>query len=132
MDMSNAEVIQLRWRPAIHYGVRLRLVRIEYSERLKLPATMSQEKFAQLLELSSSAYKQWEAGNNQPQDIIATSKRIAEITGVDVSWLLDIIDLNGPDDGGDLQERTSRWNVVNLDSKRIEAAPAIHTDAEAA
>lgn len=55
-------------------------------------AGMDQRVFALHLGVKSSAYAQWEAGNNKPRDVVAVAKRVELLTHVPATWLLDLGD----------------------------------------
>jgi transcriptional regulator with XRE-family HTH domain len=87
---STDNVINLRWRPTIGFEARLRLVRLDYADRLG--RKLNQGQFADLLGVKPGTYASWEAGNTKPEDLIATAHRIYGVTGVDPAWLLDVAD----------------------------------------
>lgn len=95
--MTNAAVVDGQWVPEVDIATRLRLVRREYGR--KLGKALTQEEMADLIGVAPSSYKQWEAGNSRPRDIVKVSKRISRVTGVAVGWLLDLDDEPNPTDG---------------------------------
>jgi DNA-binding XRE family transcriptional regulator len=98
MSNQTAEIIPIRWRPSVDFSDRLRLIRLEYGERIGRRVT--QDDMAELIDVKSATYGSWEAGNSKPADIVATAKRIEERLGADPMWLLDITD-SGPNGGPD-------------------------------
>lgn len=45
---------------------------------------------AALIGISASAIAQWETDRNRPRGLVDVAERWADITGVDVSWLLGL------------------------------------------
>jgi transcriptional regulator with XRE-family HTH domain len=88
---TQQNVTPIRWRPEVSLGTRLRLVRTNCGERIGR-GKMKQDEMAELIGVSASAYKQWEADNNRPGDPVDLALRIYEATGVDPAWLLGIPD----------------------------------------
>lgn len=69
--------------PEWTFGDRLRKARRE--------AKLTQEQMASALGLEKvGRYSAWEADNANPRDIITVAKRVAEVTGVPVDWLLGL------------------------------------------
>lgn len=101
------------WRPEIGFGVRLRLIRIEFGKRRG--RRLSQRQMAALLNVSEASYMQWEAGNARPSDIVATAKRIAAVTSADPVWLLNLEGPAGGPEGGSAQ---SRWTGTLVHLRR--------------
>lgn len=87
---QNDNVINLRWRPTIGFAARLRLVRLDYADRLG--RKLNQGQFAELIGVKAGTYASWEAGNTKPEDLIGTARLIFGVTGVDPAWLLDVAD----------------------------------------
>lgn len=53
-------------------------------------AQLGQREFAAALGVGWQAYAQWEAGNNQPKNIVATARRVEMLTNVPAAWLLGL------------------------------------------
>ncbi|MEJ1087023.1 helix-turn-helix domain-containing protein [Microbacterium sp. Mu-80] len=51
-----------------------------------------QKEFAEHIGAKASAYAQWEAGNNQPRNIVSVAKSIELLTRIPAAWLLGIGD----------------------------------------
>lgn len=62
----------------------------DHLRKARQTAGMSQKVFAENLGVSDSAYAQWEAGNNNPRDIVAVAKRVELFTRIPASWILDV------------------------------------------
>jgi transcriptional regulator with XRE-family HTH domain len=107
--MSEARVIQFRWRPTIGFATRLRVLRKEYGTRIGQPG-LSQVAFATELGVNENTYKQWESGGNRPSDIVAFANRCSEVTACDPAWLLGIETFDhGPDSGPDQGISALSW-----------------------
>lgn len=86
--MSTAEVINLgRWTPDPDIATKLRAIRRGYAKLLdrKIP----QREFAEIIGYGAKAYGAWEAGTNQPDDLIELATRLYERIGLDPSYLVD-------------------------------------------
>lgn len=94
---DTATVLPLRWRPTIQFAARLRLIRLDYADRVGHRVT--QDEMAELLETKPGTYRSWEAGNSKPADLIDFAQRIYRAIGVDPAWLLDVAPENGPETG---------------------------------
>lgn len=88
MTTADAAVIEDRWVPEVDIATRLRLVRREYGRLVGRAIT--QADMAELLDVPKNRLQQWEAGNSVPRDLVAVAKRMAEVTGVDVTWILGV------------------------------------------
>ena len=105
---------------------------------------MSQREFAEVLEVTASAYSQWEAGNNGPRDLVATARRIELLTRIPAAWILGVDDKNPrPDvpDGGQVLPRLDSnqqpfgyqsAQVIDLAEYRLERELAAPGDDEGA
>ena len=88
-------VVQMRWRPSITFGARLRALRLDYGHRQG--RKFSQEEFAQVLGLKPSTYSAWETDRNPPTHLHAVVADIEERTGCERGFLLGIDLTDGPD-----------------------------------
>ncbi|MCD1286518.1 helix-turn-helix transcriptional regulator [Brevibacterium sp. H-BE7] len=70
---------------------RLRKIRVDNG--------WSQKQIAQHLEVGSSAYSQWEAGNAKPRDIVAVANRLELLARVPATWTLGLNAENRHPDG---------------------------------
>lgn len=61
---------------------------------------LSQRDFAASIDVKSSAYAQWEAGNSRPRDVVTIAKRIELLTGIPAAWTLDVTPWQSPDPRG--------------------------------
>lgn len=50
----------------------------------------SQKEIAEHLQVTSSAYAQWEAGNARPRQLVAIAQRLELLTGVPAWWTLGL------------------------------------------
>jgi DNA-binding XRE family transcriptional regulator len=102
MSNQTADIIQIRWRPIVDFKDRLRLIRLEYGERVGRRVT--QDELAELIDVKPATYGGWEAGTSKPADIVATARKIEAKLGADPTWLLDITDTgpHGSDPAPDL------------------------------
>lgn len=109
MSTQDDNVINLRWRPTIGFAARLRLVRLDYAEHTG--AKLNQSQFAEVLGVKAGTYASWEAGNTKPEDLIATARRIYDVTGADPAWLLDVADdtPSGPNRPSGLEVSPFGW-----------------------
>jgi transcriptional regulator with XRE-family HTH domain len=109
-------ITPLPWTPTVSYGTRLRLIRLEYGERCERRYT--QDQFAELLKVSPSSYRQWEAGNNKPADPMDLARRIYKVTGANPAWLCDVLldptRGDGPEGGPTQAESQSRCTVLDF------------------
>lgn len=96
----------LEWVPEIGFHVRLREVRRQHGQRHG--QNLTQAEFAEACGFGVNAYKQWETGNNKPDNPQAVAERIAQVTGVSAAWLLGE-DFDNPPGGG---------NIVPLNRRR--------------
>lgn len=112
MPTTHSNVIQLRWRPQLSFGARLRMIRLAYAERLEVDR-LSQDEFATMLGVKKGTYGQWEAGNNKPADLVAFAQRVEELTGADPAWLLGVTEApqNGP---GGQEAASTIWKAPTL------------------
>lgn len=96
-----AEVVALRWHPALAFPARLRMVRKEHGIRTGRPK-LTQVEFANELSVNPNTYKQWESGHSRPADLITFAKTAHKATGCDPAWLLDVAtdETPSPTDGG--------------------------------
>lgn len=58
--------------------------------KVRMMTGLDQRTFAGHLEAGASAYAQWEAGNNQPRDVVAIARRIELLTRVPAAWVLGL------------------------------------------
>ena len=68
-----------------------------FADRLRKIRTSggwSQKEIASLLEVGSSAYAQWEAGNAKPRDVVAIANRLELMARVPAAWTLGLNDEN--------------------------------------
>lgn len=86
-----------RRQPEIGFGHRLRIIRIEYGR--EIGRTVSQDKFARLLDEKPGTYSGYEAPGSdaRPRDLVPFCKKVEAVTSFDGSWLAGF-DLDGPDD----------------------------------
>jgi transcriptional regulator with XRE-family HTH domain len=121
-------VIILRHRPTIRFRDRLRLVRLDYSDRTG--RKLNQGQFAELIGVKPGTYASWEAGNTKPEDLIATARHIFEVTGADPAWLLDVADdaPQGPKGPPGVGVPRFTWNEEAAGRARRlrEAGPLVH------
>jgi transcriptional regulator with XRE-family HTH domain len=120
--MDTGTVTQLRWRPAIGFSTRLRLVRLDYADRVG--HRVNQDEMAGLLGVKPGTYRGWESGNSRPADLIALAQHIYEVTGADPAWLLGVADDNpGPGGSEGQDDSPTRWyggTVVDLRARRLD------------
>lgn len=66
--------------------------------RIRRDTGLTQEAFAERLQLGAQRYSAWESGRNQPpaQDFIRLAKRIELAFGVAAEWTLDLETQNTP------------------------------------
>lgn len=50
----------------------------------------SQKEIAERLQVTASAYSQWEAGNSKPRQLVSVAQRIELATGVPAWWTLGL------------------------------------------
>lgn len=64
----------------------------------------SQKEIAEQLQVTSSAYAQWEAGNARPRQLVSVAQRLELLTGIPAWWTLGLNAENrrpgGPDGEG--------------------------------
>lgn len=65
-------------------------------------AGMGQREFAAAIGESASSLGIWETGRIIPRNQVERARRIADVSGVSLAWLLDV---EGDDDGDDAQCR---------------------------
>ncbi len=121
-DPQVAEVIQLRWHPAVSLPTRLRLVRKDHGARIGRPQ-LTQTQFAEMLAVNPNTYRQWEGGHSKPADLETFALRVYRVTGCDPAWLLGVsIDLTdrGPDGPPDQEIARGTCSVQSLADKRAE------------
>ncbi|WP_370246340.1 helix-turn-helix domain-containing protein [Jiangella sp. DSM 45060] len=58
--------------------------------KVRLTTGLQQRDFAERLQVTASAYAQWEAGNTKPRDIVTVARRIEMLTGVPATWILGL------------------------------------------
>lgn len=84
-----------QWVPEWSLADRLRRIRRELG--------LSQEKFAELLNVKPPRYGAWETGRNHPENVVDLARRIEAMTGVPAAWTLGVYSENprpgGPDGG---------------------------------
>lgn len=90
--------------PVLTFAQKLRITREGYDDK-----RVTQAEFAELLGVTKNAYAQWEAGNNQPRDIVEMCKKIQRITGVSSAWLLGVVNPE-PDPGEQMPKGRIRRN----------------------
>ena len=104
-------------------GERLRKIRRDRS--------MTQAQFAEMLQVTESAYEAWESGRNSHRDLPSLAEQIEMLTGVPRAWLLGWMDgPTGPSGGEsgrrDSNSQHSAWNVDSSEAHVI-AFPARET-----
>lgn len=75
---------------------------------------VTQEKFAELLEVKASTYMAWESDRNRVADPKAIARRLKLLADVPMWWFLDTeppSDPNGPDSGVGAPTRTRTWDL---------------------
>lgn len=92
--MDTSTVTPLRWRPTVGFSARLRLIRIDYAERIG--HRVNQDELAHALGVKPGTYRGWESGNSRPADLIAFAQHVYEVTGADPAWLLGVAPDEGP------------------------------------
>lgn len=111
MSMSISEVSTLPWRPSLNLGLRFRMVRLEYAERIGKRVT--QASMAKVCGVSESAYKQWESGKNGPEHLVDVAKHLQRTIGADAKFLLGLDEtFVGPTGGG--VQNLKLNNVIDL------------------
>ena len=65
---------------------------------------LTQRRIADQIGVTPQAYSQWEAGNNQPRDIVDVARKVEGVTGVSATWLLGF-DGPRPGDGKSVMHR---------------------------
>ncbi|QAY16084.1 helix-turn-helix DNA-binding domain protein [Arthrobacter phage Elesar] len=58
--------------------------------RIRRDTSLIQDDFAAQLGVGRAQYNAWEAGRNQPRDVVALARRIEEVTGVPAHWTLGL------------------------------------------
>lgn len=99
------------WIPEVGFADRLRIVRLAYGDRTE--RRLTQNAFADLLRVSASKYKQYEAGNHKPSDLEDFAHRVASVTGCDPAWLA-----LGQPGGHNSHPDPSGGNVVPISTHR--------------
>lgn len=99
------------WVPEVDFATRLRLVRREFGRQRG--ETLTQGDMAELVGVPKNRWQQWEAGLAYPRDLVSVARRIAEVTGVDIAWLIGLGEFDFTPDGGVAGSRRtgSRCNV---------------------
>lgn len=69
--------------PTWTFADRLRKIRRDVVD-------MEQAEFAEALGARRPAYSAWEAGRNQPRDLVAFARRVELLTGVPAAWVLGL------------------------------------------
>lgn len=87
----------LVWVPEVDFATRLRLVRREFGRQRG--ETLTQGDMAELVEVPKNRWQQWEAGLAYPRDLVSVARRIAEVTNVDIAWLIGLGEFDFTPDG---------------------------------
>lgn len=97
---------EVRWVPEVDLPTRLRLVRREFGRQRG--ESLTQGAMAELLGVQKATYQGWEAGTALPRDVVTMAKKLTELTGVEVTWLLG---LDVSEGSTALVRIGNRWNV---------------------
>ena len=95
------------WVPEVDFATRLRLVRRGFGRQRG--AALTQGDMAELAGVPKNRWQQWEAGLAYPRDLVSVARKIAEVTGVDIAWLIGLGEFDFTPDGG--VKTYSRWIV---------------------
>jgi transcriptional regulator with XRE-family HTH domain len=73
--------------------------------KARLVAGLTQEEFAEKLDVKPAAYSHWEAARNTPRKLVAVAQRIEMLTGIPATWMLGLSEPSpnpgGPGERGD-------------------------------
>jgi transcriptional regulator with XRE-family HTH domain len=89
--------------------------------RIRRDTGMTQEAFAETLEIGSQRYSAWEAGRNKPpmDEFIGVAKRIELAFGVPAEWTLGL-GVRGPEHPGG-ESATMDWTTGRYSNPRTAA-----------
>jgi transcriptional regulator with XRE-family HTH domain len=122
--MSITNVTPLRWRPKVGFDARLRLIRLDYADRVG--HRVNQDEMADALGVKRGTYRGWESGNSRPADLIAFAQRVYDVTGADPAWLLDVAENIDPNPSGGQVIRPRAWNDQRRRMREtVHLAPAV-------
>lgn len=117
---DSATVLPMRWRPVLGFAARLRLVRLDYADRVG--HRVNQDEMAALIGTKPGTYRSWEAGNSRPANLIATAQTIYKVTGADPAWLLDVAPSDGPTTPEGQDVSPTKWygaEVIDFRARRM-------------
>lgn len=120
-DMSTQAAVNAV--PALTLGWRLQMA-LDHAD-------VKVQEMADELGYARNSLSRWMHDEGEPRDVVV--KQWALKCGVPYEWLrYGITPATGPDTGGDLQERTSRWKDDNVVSLRAKAGLTPHVSPDSA
>lgn len=108
---------RMGWRPPTTLADRLRMVRRAYADHLG--RAVSQREMADECGWGRKAWAAYEAGINEPRDLWQFALKVAQVTGVDPTWLADSVGDGGAPNTQDV--RTTRCTRDEADLSGREA-----------